>query len=231
MQGRPMFVRCCHCKDCQRQTGTGFVLNALIEADRVATLSGDPRPYAMPTDSGRPHTVFRCPDCGTAVWSEYGGLTKLRFVRVGTLDDPAALPPDVHIYTRSKLPWIALPEGVPAFEAYYSSRDLWPAESLDGARRCLVSLVRHPSQCAALRRLCGFRLAFLARRSLPGGGTLRSGALCRRWFVRRHVEAEHRRQIVSLQHLPGCRTRLCRGNCLVDSGYQILLIDRAQPEQ
>ncbi len=70
MQGRPMFVHCCHCKDCQRQTGTGFVLNALIEADRVATLSGDPRPYAMPTDSGRPHTVFRCPDCGTAVWSE-----------------------------------------------------------------------------------------------------------------------------------------------------------------
>jgi len=75
--------------------------------------------------------VFRCPDCGTAVWSEYGGLTKLHFVRVGTLDDPAVLPPDVHIYTRSKLPWIALPEGVPAFAAYYSSRELWPAESLE----------------------------------------------------------------------------------------------------
>lgn len=128
---KPMFVHCCHCKDCQRQTGTAFVLNALIEADRVELLSGEPKLYAMPADSGRPHSVFRCPECGTAVWSNYGGLTKLRFVRVGTLHDPAALPPDVHIYTRSKLPWITLPQGVPAFEAYYSSREVWPAESLE----------------------------------------------------------------------------------------------------
>jgi hypothetical protein len=75
--------------------------------------------------------VFRCPECGTAVWSEYGGLTKLRFVRVGTLDEPARLAPDVHIYTRSKLAWVGLPEGVPAFEAYYSSKEVWPAESLE----------------------------------------------------------------------------------------------------
>ena len=131
MRSGPMFVHCCHCKDCQRQTGTAFVLNALIEADRVDVLSGEPRLSAMPTDSGRPHSVFRCAECGTAVWSEYGGLTKLRFVRVGTLDEPARLAPDVHIYTRSKLPWVRLPEGVPAFEAYYSSRELWPAESLE----------------------------------------------------------------------------------------------------
>jgi hypothetical protein len=131
MRTAPMFVHCCHCQDCQRQTGTGFVLNALIEADRVELLSGDPRPFTMPTDSGRPHTVFRCHDCGTAVWSEYGGLSALRFVRVGTLDDPRTLPPDVHIYVRSKLPWITLPEGAPAFDAYYDSRKLWPAASLE----------------------------------------------------------------------------------------------------
>ena len=99
------------------------MINALIEADRVDVLSGEPTAFAMPTDSGRPHTVFRCPDCGTAVWSEYGGLTKLRFVRVGTLDDPRTLPPDAHIYIRSKLPWITLPEAVPAFEAYYGLID------------------------------------------------------------------------------------------------------------
>jgi hypothetical protein len=131
MRSRPMFVHCCHCKDCQRQTGTAFVLNALIEADQVELLSGDPKPCEMPTDSGRPHTVFRCPDCGTAVWSNYGGLTKLSFLRVGTLDDPTGVPPDVHIYTRSKLPWINLPHGVPAFDAYSSSRELWPADSLE----------------------------------------------------------------------------------------------------
>jgi hypothetical protein len=137
MRSAPMFVHCCHCKDCQRQTGTAFVLNALIETDRVDVLSGETRPFPMPTDSGRPHTVFRCPECGTAVWSEYGGLSALRFVRVGTLDDPKALPPDVHIYLRSKLPWIALPDGVPAFEAYYSSREVWPAASLERRKAAL----------------------------------------------------------------------------------------------
>ncbi len=137
MRGGPMFVHCCHCKDCQRQTGTAFVLNALIETDRVDVLSGEPAAYTMPTDSGRPHTVFRCPDCGTAVWSEYGGLKALRFIRVGTLDEPQALPPDVHIYVRSKLPWITLPESVPTFPAYYDSKTLWPAASLARRRAAL----------------------------------------------------------------------------------------------
>jgi hypothetical protein len=130
----PLFVHCCHCRDCQRQTGSAFVLNALIETDRIALRQGDPAPVAVPTDSGRPHRIFRCRDCRTAVWSEYGGVEKLRFVRVGTLDDPAALPPDVHIYTRSKLPWVSLPPGAPAFEAYYDSAKLWPAASLERRR-------------------------------------------------------------------------------------------------
>jgi hypothetical protein len=130
----PMFVHCCHCRDCQRQTGSAFVLNALIEADRVALLSGEPEAVAVPTDSGRPHHIYRCPDCKVAVWSMYGGVAKLRFVRVGTLDNPSALAPDVHIYVRSKQPWIALPDGVPAFEAYYDSKKLWPPASLERRR-------------------------------------------------------------------------------------------------
>ncbi len=130
----PMFVHCCHCRDCQRQTGSAFVLNALIEADRVALLSGNPDETILPTDSGRQQKVYRCPACKTAVWSVYGGVDKLRFVRVGTLDDPAALKPDVHIYVRSKLPWITLPEGVPAFETYYDSKTLWPPASLERRR-------------------------------------------------------------------------------------------------
>jgi hypothetical protein len=133
LRSAPLFVHCCHCKDCQRQTGTAFVLNALIETDRVECLNGTATMFPMPTDSGRPHNVARCSGCGSAVWSHYGGVRALTFVRAGTLDEPAALPPDVHIYTRSKLPWIVLPAGVPAFEAYYDSKTLWPAESL--ARR------------------------------------------------------------------------------------------------
>ncbi|HEX3483893.1 MAG TPA: GFA family protein [Micropepsaceae bacterium] len=138
----PMFVHCCHCRDCQRQTGSAFVLNALIEADRVELLCGATRSYPQPTPSGRPHIVHRCEDCGTALWSTYGGREAIRFVRVGTLDEPSALAPDVHIYTRSKQPWVAIPEGVPRFEAYYDSKTLWPAESL--ARRN-AAFARPPS--------------------------------------------------------------------------------------
>ena len=129
----PMIVHCCHCLDCQRQTGSGFVINALIETDRIERLSGEPEPVSMPTDSGRPHHIYRCPKCQTAVWSDYGGRPALRFVRVGTLDDPSALSPDVHIFTRTKLPWLRLPDDIPAVEVYYDMQKLWPAESL--ARR------------------------------------------------------------------------------------------------
>ena len=127
----PMFVHCCHCRDCQRQTGGAFVLNALIETDRVELVSGETQAIEVPTDSGRPHAIWRRAACKVAVWSHYGGIQKLTFVRVGTLDEPSRLTPDVHIYTRSKLPWVALPAGVPAFEAYYDSKKLWPPEGLE----------------------------------------------------------------------------------------------------
>jgi hypothetical protein len=133
LSAAPMFVHCCHCRDCQRQTGSALVLNALIETDRIAMLAGAPVPIRVPTDSGAPHDIYRCPACQTALWSDYGGRPALRFVRVGTLDEPAAVTPDVHIYTRSKLPWIALPAGKPAFTEYYDMQALWPAASL--ARR------------------------------------------------------------------------------------------------
>jgi hypothetical protein len=131
LASKPMFVHCCHCRECQRQTGSAFVLNALIESDRVEILSGETVGIEVPTESGRPHVIHRCKACDVALWSHYGGVHKLSFVRVGTLDDPTSLTPDVHIYTRSKLPWIVLPEGAPAFEAYYDSRKLWPQESLE----------------------------------------------------------------------------------------------------
>lgn len=139
LKSAPLFVHCCHCLDCQRQTGSAFVLNALIETDRVEILSGSTTAVRMPTDSGRPHDIHRCPTCQVAMWSAHGGRDALRFVRVGTLDDPSALSPDIHIYTRSKVPWVALPEGVPAMPAYYDSKQLWPAESLARRKAALGS--------------------------------------------------------------------------------------------
>ena len=138
LAAKPMFVHCCHCRDCQRQTGSAFVINALIETDQVEKLGGETEAVPVPTDSGRPHVIHRCPICKVAVWSYYGGVLTLSFVRVGALDEPSALPPDVHIYTRSKLPWIALPRDVPAFEAYYDRNALWPAESLARRRKAIL---------------------------------------------------------------------------------------------
>lgn len=130
----PMFTHCCHCRDCQRQTGSAFVLNALIESDRIQLRDGGPRAFRTPTSSGHPHDIYRCENCGTALWSDYGGRAGLRFVRVGTLDEPQRVPPDVHIFTRSKLPWIGLPQETPAFEIYYDTKRLWPAAALERLR-------------------------------------------------------------------------------------------------
>lgn len=133
----PLFVHCCHCRNCQKHTGTAFVINALIETARVEKLQGDLTEVEMPRDGGSPNRIFRCARCLVAVWSEYS-RPQLRFVRAGTLDDPRAVEPDVHIYTRSKLPWVALPESVPRFEAYYDTKALWPAASLERLRAALA---------------------------------------------------------------------------------------------
>ena len=125
----PLFTHCCHCLNCQRQTGSAFVINLLIESDRVELLAGDPRPVDVPRDAGKKQRVFRCPVCQVAVYSRYT-RAGIRFVRGGTLDEPASIAPDVHIYTRSKLSWVTLPSSVPAFAAYYDTAKLWPAESL-----------------------------------------------------------------------------------------------------
>ena len=132
LASEPMFVHCCHCRNCQRQTGSAFVINLLIETDRV-DVTGEPVAVDAPRDDGSAQRIFRCPSCQVAVFSEYG-WPELLFVRAGTLDDPSAVAPDVHIYTRSKVPWVELPAGVPAFDAYYDSSRLWPQASLERLR-------------------------------------------------------------------------------------------------
>jgi hypothetical protein len=130
LTSEPMFVHCCHCLNCQRQTGSAFVINLLLEADRIELLAGEPQPVDVPRDDGSTQRIYRCPSCQVAVYSEYG-RPEVRFVRAGTLDEPSSVAPDVHIFTRSKVPWVTLPESTPAFDVYYDSRTLWPAESLE----------------------------------------------------------------------------------------------------
>lgn len=136
---RPLFVHGCHCRQCQRETGSAFVMNALIEAEAVELTRGEPRDVPTPTASGRGQRICRCPECQVAVWSVYAGAGPLfRFVRVGTLDDPDACPPDIHIFTESKQPWVVLPEGVVAVPEYYDREAHWPADSLARLASVLV---------------------------------------------------------------------------------------------
>lgn len=135
MTSRPLFVHCCHCRWCQRETGASFALNAMIEADRVVPLQGEPVGVDTPSNSGKGQRIARCPQCSIALWSNYAGAGEaIRFVRVGTLDEPDRLPPDIHIFTASKQPWVVLPPGTPAVPEYYSAKEHWPAASLERRR-------------------------------------------------------------------------------------------------
>jgi hypothetical protein len=131
MESAPLFVHCCHCRWCQRETGSAFALNAMIEMDRITLLGDAPELVDTPSASGRGQLIARCPTCRIAVWSHYAGAGRaVAFVRVGTLDDPDALPPDIHIFTTSKQPWVVLPPGVPVVPEFYDRNALWPKESL-----------------------------------------------------------------------------------------------------
>jgi len=132
LRTRPMWVNCCHCRWCQRETGSAFVINAMIETDRVELLAGPVDIVDTPSHSGKGQRIARCPTCRVAVWSHYSSPL-VSFVRVGTLDDPDRFPPDVHIFTTTKQPWVQLSGDVPVMPEYYRTADLWPPESI--ARR------------------------------------------------------------------------------------------------
>jgi len=132
MATKPLFVHCCHCRWCQRETGASFALNALIESDRLELTHGDVDIVATPSNSGKGQKIVRCPKCRVAVWSHYAGAgDALSFVRVGTLDEPDRLPPDIHIFTASKQPWVVIPADMPAVPEYYKAAERWPQESLE----------------------------------------------------------------------------------------------------
>jgi hypothetical protein len=129
LQSEPLIVHCCHCLNCQRQTGSAFALNLVIEADRVELVEGEPVAVDVPRDDGSRQRIYRCPTCQVAVYSVYSRPNAL-FIRGGTLDEPRTLVPDVHIFVRSKVDWVTIPEGTPAFDEFYDVAEVWPEASL-----------------------------------------------------------------------------------------------------
>ena len=147
METPPLFVHCCHCRWCQRETGAAFALNAMIESDRVTLLSGEPEMVDTPSESGLGQKIARCPRCRLALWSHYAGAGPfVKFVRVGTLDQPDLLPPDIHIFTASKQPWVVLSPGAPAVPEYYDREQHWPPESLARRQVLLPQIEAHKAK-------------------------------------------------------------------------------------
>jgi hypothetical protein len=143
IKAEPIFVNCCHCRLCQRQTGSAFAINVLIEAEHVELLGEEPTASQVMTPSGHGQAIMRCRHCGVAVWSVYGGAgDKVRFVKGGTLDDSARVVPVAHIFTESKLPWVTIPEGAAQFPGFYSGRDLIPTFGEESAARWRAVLSR-----------------------------------------------------------------------------------------
>jgi hypothetical protein len=141
MTSEPLFVHCCHCSWCQRETGSAFALNAMIEAERVVLLEGTPEVVDTPSASGKGQKITRCPSCRVALWSNYAGSgDSVHFVRIGTLLEPERVPPDIHIYTSSKQPWVVLPPDTPAVSEYYDRDSFWPHASLERRRVLLAKL-------------------------------------------------------------------------------------------
>lgn len=144
MVSKPLFVHCCHCRWCQRESGASFALNALIESDRVVNLGVEPELVDTPSESGLGQKIARCPRCRVAVWSHYVGAGPLfAFVRVGTLDNPDILPPDLHIFTASKQPWVQLSDAVPSVPGYYKRDAYWPAASLARREQLLPAIAAY----------------------------------------------------------------------------------------
>jgi len=134
----PLIVHACHCRDCQRLSGSAFVVNIWIERKFVELTDGAPKSFRLAGGTGKPHDVYFCQKCGTYLWSRYhGSPTDDLFVRAGTLDDPDAVSPDVHIFTRSKVPWLKLPERAKAFKSFYDINKIWSAESKERRKRNL----------------------------------------------------------------------------------------------
>ena len=142
MSRAPLFVNCCHCRWCQRETGSAFVLNALIESENVTLLNGKVELVDTPSHSGGGQRIARCPQCRIALWSHYGGIEALSFMRVGTFDEPDNFPPDIHIFTQSKQPWVVLAPDKPVMDAYYDREQYWSEANLERRRLLFANMAR-----------------------------------------------------------------------------------------
>lgn len=117
VSGAPVFSLFCHCRDCQRQSGSGYIAAMRVPAANFRVVCGTLKLFRKPGDSGNAVSRAFCPDCGTTLFIRVAGAEVVG-VRAATLDDPSGFRPDAHVFAKSAQPWDHLDPDVPQFDTY-----------------------------------------------------------------------------------------------------------------
>jgi hypothetical protein len=112
----PLTVAACHCTQCRRQSGAAYSVNLIVRASAMEVVGDLASWEDSDTESGAPLSREHCGKCGSPIRSVPSASPKLIAVKSGTLDDPSAFAPAMHIWVQSKLPWVTIPDGIPTFQ-------------------------------------------------------------------------------------------------------------------
>jgi hypothetical protein len=115
--GEPVFSLLCHCRDCQRQSGSGYIAAMRVPAASFRVTQGTPKLFRKPGDSGNEVNRAFCPDCGTTLYIRVTGAEVVG-VRAATLDDPSGFRPEANIFCKSAQPWDHMDPDVPRYDTY-----------------------------------------------------------------------------------------------------------------
>jgi len=108
----PLEVHACHCTDCQRLTGSAFVLSMSIQRSSLERLRGEPARFDFENPEGIRKRNYLCPRCGSRLWGEPARFPEIFSLRPSTLDDASWWEPTAHIWLASAQPWVSIPESV-----------------------------------------------------------------------------------------------------------------------
>lgn len=133
----PLFCHACHCLDCQRVSGSAFILSLEIELYNIKIISAtlpaftkhEPKPGVF-------EQFAECPKCRVRLWADSMVEEAVCDVRVGTLDFPSLMEPDLHIFVESKLDWVRLPDGARTMLKGGNVQQFWPKSSLKRLEIC-----------------------------------------------------------------------------------------------
>ena len=127
---KPLFTQACHCKDCKVLTGSSYVVNSSV-LENTLIVEGEVSSTELKAGSGASYKTYFCTKCGNYVYADYDSAVGRLTVRTKTLDNSEKFPPQVHIFTKDKDPWLNLSEDVICFKEMYDQKKTWPEESLN----------------------------------------------------------------------------------------------------